>query len=216
MIYPIVAFPVLIHHTMPNPTKISLYLIFALVAGLAMTACQAINQMQNFAKCSFRRQDMGKFNVAGIDVSGRRSLSDFGFADIATLGQAWGKPEFPLKYVVNVEVKNPNTQLASLVRLDWIAEVDGKDLVSGNVNDRVEVAPNGGTAIMPVNVSLDLKKLFASQERTAALSFLLDASSKGNDNDRIALKIKPYIRIAGLDIPYPGYLAIKKEFNSTN
>ncbi len=201
---------------MLRSTRIFRYLLLVLSVELSMTACQAINQMQSFANCSFRRQDVGKFNVAGINLEGRKSLSDFGFADIATLGQAWANPEFPLNFVINVEAKNPNTQLASMIRMDWVAEVDGKDIVSGNVNQRVEVAPNGGTAIIPVNVGLDLKKLFAGSERSGALNFLLDATAKGNDNNRIALKIRPYIRIAGLDIPYPGYLTIKKEFNSTN
>jgi hypothetical protein len=183
-----------------------------LLAWAALSACQTINQMKNFANCSFRRQDMGKFNVAGIDLGTRRTLADFGIADLATLGRAWGQPEFPITFMVNVEAKNPNPQVASMIRMDWIAAVDGKDLVSGTLNERVEVAANGGTALVPLQVNLDLKKLFAGQERNAALGFLLDAAAKGNDNTRIAFKIKPYVRIAGIDIPYPGYLTIKKDF----
>jgi hypothetical protein len=183
-----------------------------LLAWAALGACQTINQMKNFANCSFRRQDVGKFNVAGIDLGNRRSLADFGVADLATLGRAWGQPEFPITFMVNVEAKNPNPQPAAMIRMDWIAAVDGKDLVSGTLNERVDVAANGGTALVPLQVKLDLKKLFAGQERNAALGFLFDAAAKGNDNTRLALKIKPYVRVAGVDIPYPGYLTIKKDF----
>jgi hypothetical protein len=41
---------------------------------------------------------------------------------------------------------------------------------------------------------------------------LFDSATKGNESTRIGLKIKPYVRIANIDVPYPGFITIKKDF----
>ncbi len=182
------------------------------LAGI-FTACQSIRQMRNFTQCAFRLQGLSKFTAAGIDFSEKRGLTDFNFTDAAKLTSALGgNNPFVFSFLANVEVKNPNSEPAAVTRLDWILAVDGKDVIDGAVNTPVQVAPDGGLATMPVAVHLDLKKIFANEGRDALLGFAFDTATKGNNSTRVALKVKPYINIAGFAIPYPGYITIKKDF----
>lgn len=193
--------------------RISASVAAILVLLTGFFACQSLKQMRNFAQCAFRLQGLSRFSAAGIDFSGKRSLTDFSITDAARITSALsGNNPFVFSFVANVEVKNPNPQPASLTQLDWILAIDGRDVLNGAVNNRVQVAPDGGLATMPVSVSLDLKKIFAEQGRDALLGFAFDTVTQGNNSTRIALKIRPYMNIAGFAIPYPGYITVKKDF----
>jgi hypothetical protein len=197
---------------MRNKDLVKIFFLAIALAG-SFTACQSIRQMRNFSQCAFRLQGLSKFTAAGIDFSEKRSLTDFNFTDAAKLTSALGgNNPFVFSFLANVEVKNPNSEPAAVTRLDWILAVDGKDIIDGAVNTPVQVAPDGGLATMPVAVNLDLKKIFANEGRDALLGFAFDTVAKGNNSTRIALKVKPYINIAGFAIPYPGYITVKKDF----
>ncbi|MCS7018718.1 MAG: LEA type 2 family protein [Cytophagales bacterium] len=192
--------------------RIVLQLAIWLMAVAFFAACQSLRQMQNFARCAFRLESLSRFTAAGIDFSGKRSLSDFNFTDAAKITAALsGNNPFIFSFLANVEVKNPNAEAASVTQLDWILAIDGKDILQGAVNTPVQVAPNG-MAIMPVSVSLDLKKIFAGENRDAWLGFAFDTVTKGNNSTRITLKVRPYVNIMGFSVPYPGYMAIGKDF----
>lgn len=193
----------------------SVIVVFALIilAAVFGYGCQSLRQIRNFTQCAFRLESMSRFTAAGVDFSGKHSLSDFNFSDAAKITAALsGNNPFIFGFTANVEVKNPNPEPASVTRLDWILAVDGKDLLEGAIDTPVRVAPNGGVAVMPVSINLDLKKIFADQGRDALLAFAFDTVTKGNNSTRVALKVKPYVDIAGFLVPYPGYIAVKKDF----
>jgi hypothetical protein len=193
--------------------KLTLTWLLIIALASSFTACWSIRQMRNFAQCSFRLQGLNKFTAAGIDFSDKRSLTDFNFTDAAKITSALaGSNPFVFSFLAYVEVKNPNAEPAAITQLDWILAIDGKDVVNGAVNTPVQVASNGGIATMPVAVSLDLKKIFAEQGHDALLGFAFDTATKGSYSTRIALKVKPYINIAGFAVPYPGYITIKQAF----
>ncbi|WP_448518095.1 hypothetical protein [Rhodoflexus sp.] len=191
---------------------IGISLLLTILLG-GFLACQSIRQMRNFAQCAFRLQDLNQFTAAGIDFSGKRSITDFGLADAARLTSALsGNNPFIFSFIANVEVRNPNPEPASLTQMDWILAIDGREVLNGAVNNRVQVAPNGGLATVPVSVNLDLRRVFADQGRDALLGFAFDTAVSGNNSTRLAFKVRPYMNIAGLIIPYPGYITIKKDF----
>ncbi len=192
-------------------TKIKSLALILLVA-LAFPACQAIQMMQNLLKCDFRLAQVGKVQALGIDMTGKRSFTDFNLLDAGKVIQALTGNQFLLNFVANVEVRNPNTQAAGMNRMDWILMVDNKEVLNGTLNQALNVPANNGTAVMPLNLSIDLKKIFANQGRDETLGLAFDLAGKGNDSNRIMLRVKPYMNIAGAEIPYPGYLNIKKEF----
>lgn len=95
------------------------HLSILILASASMAACQAVKQVRNFAQCVFRLQSLDKFSVAGVDFSGKKSLSDFNFADAAKITAALtGNSPLTFNFVANVEVQNPNPVPASIGQMD--------------------------------------------------------------------------------------------------
>lgn len=188
------------------------YFILAYGLLVILPACQTLQMMQNFAKCEFRLAQLSNVNALGIDMTGKRSFSDFNLLDAGKVVQALAGNQFLLNFVANVEVRNPNAEPAGLNRMDWILMVDNKEVLNGTLNQAVNVPANNGTTIMPLNLSIDLKKIFANQSRDETLSLAFDLAQQGNNTTRLMLRVRPYINIGGAELAYPGYLNIKKDF----
>lgn len=179
--------------------------------GIFLTGCSALQMMQNFLKCDFRLAQVGNVQALGIDMTGKRSFSDFNLLDAGKVIQSLAGNQFMLNFVANVEARNPNAEPAGMNRMDWILMIDNKEVLNGTLNEPMKV-PANGTSTIPLNLSIDLKKIFANQGRDETLGLAFDLAGKGNNSNRIMLRVKPYINIGGAQIAYPGYLNIKKEF----
>lgn len=179
--------------------------------GIFLAGCSALQQMQNFLKCDFRLAQVANIRALGIDMTGKRSFSDFDLLDAGKVIQSLAGNQFMLNFVANIEARNPNAEPAGMNRMDWILMIDNKEVLNGTLNEPMKV-PANSTSTIPLNLSIDLKKIFANQGRDETLGLAFDLAGKGNDSNRIMLRVKPYINIGGAQIAYPGYLNIKKEF----
>jgi hypothetical protein len=188
------------------------YFVFILFLFCALPSCQTLQMMKNFAKCEFRLAQLSNITALGIDMTGKRGFADFSLLDAGKVVQALAGNQFLLNFVSNIEVRNPNAEPAGLTRMDWILVVDNKEILNGSLNQAISVPANNGTALMPLNLSIDLKKIFANQSRDETLSLAFDLAQQGNNTNRLMLRVRPYINIGGAEIPYPGYLNIKKDF----
>lgn len=188
------------------------YFILICLLCVILPACQTLQMMQNFARCEFRLAQLSNINALGIDMTGKRSFSDFSLLDAGKVVQALAGNQFLLNFVANVEVRNPNAEPAGLNRMDWILMVDNKEVLNGTLNQAVSIPANNGTTLMPLNLSIDLKKIFANQGRDETLSLAFDLAQQGNNTTRLMLRVRPYINIGGAELAYPGYLNIKKDF----
>lgn len=134
------------------------YFILICLLCVILPACQTLQMMQNFARCEFRLAQLSNINALGIDMTGKRSFSDFSLLDAGKVVQALAGNQFLLNFVANVEVRNPNAEPAGLNRMDWILMVDNKEVLNGTLNQAVSIPANNGTTLMPLNLSIDLKK----------------------------------------------------------
>jgi len=186
--------------------------IFVIVF-LFLSSCQAIQQGKMFAKCDFRLQSLQSLQVASINIQDINSITQLNMMDAAKLVGAFAQKELPLTLTANLEIKNPNLMTAALNRMDWIMLVDGKEVLTGTSNQRVEVAPEG-TALMPLSVSMDLKKVFEGKGQDEIFGFGWDLSKEKEKSTRFKFKVKPYFSFAGAMIAYPGYIDITDKFVS--
>lgn len=64
-----------------------------------------------------------------------------------------------------VNIDNPNAQSASLMKLDWIAQIDDTELARGTTTDKISVPANAKGVQLPLKIMLDLKEV--SQKKAA-------------------------------------------------
>ena len=186
-------------------------ILLILLPVIFLTSCDILEQVAQVAalqECEFELGNVNNIKVLGIRMENKEDISDFSFSDLAKLTAALSSGSLPLEMDLNVKVVNPNTQTAAMTRMDWKDYVD-----DGVVADRVTIAPNGGSSMVPFRASLDLYEIISGEGLDAAINLAMNLSGRGNKASRLQLKIKPSINVAGRDIQYPGYVTVEQEIS---
>lgn len=120
--------------------------------------------------------------------------------------------ELPLTFNVLLNVDNPNDRQAMMSRMDYSVVLDGREMVSGRLNDSFTI-PASGNIVVPITVQTDLLKLFSGQQADALTNLAFRLA--GNTNSQaveLQVKVRPYIQVGLQQIAYPGFLTLKKTF----
>lgn len=118
----------------------------------------------------------------------------------------------PLEFTVNLEAKNPNPETAAMNRLAWILIVDGIEMTRGQLDDRVEIAGNGGVAPLPLRIGLDLRQALSGKSGDALLNLALNIAGEGTQPTHVTVKAKPSILVGGQTMELPDYITVSTEF----
>jgi hypothetical protein len=192
-------------------------IIFVLLIVITVSSCSIFNDiggMYNFAKCDFRLKSVENIHLAGVNVQNIANKSQLSPINVAQLIAAVASNQFPLEFVLNMEIKNPNNQKAVMNAMEWILLIDDIEMTKGRLDKRVEIMPNNQIATMPLNFNFDLKKVLSGKSADAIINFGLNLAGAGNSPTRIKLKAKPSMIIGNYSVPYPGYITISQEFGN--
>lgn len=187
------------------------------MVSMLATSCGVLEQaseLSRLSKCEFRLKEVKSPRLAGIDISGVDSYDDLGILDYAAITTAIASKNLPLSFLLNVESKNPNDKLAAMNRMNWILYIDDIEMTKGMVEQRVEIPPNNGTSVIPVNISVNLMEALQGKSGESLLNFGFNLAGSGNRPTRILMKLKPTIYVGSSEIEYPGYINVKTEFTS--
>ncbi len=190
------------------------YFIALLLIAVTLGGCKSMRELKNLTKCQFRIGTVKGITLAGVNIQTVRRFSDLKLTDATKVGAALASGNLPLAMTINLEVKNPNKSLAAMNRMEWIAVIDQYDILNGIVGDRIEVAPNGGVATIPLTVSANLRSVLKTLGKTELLDFGMGLTDQSDRPSRVALKLKPTIMVGKHPLEYPGWLTVKREFTS--
>jgi hypothetical protein len=196
-------------------TEIMKRLAAILVTGLLASGCAFLDQfsqMRTFSHCKFRLAGIENVRLAGVRIDGKSSLKQIDILDAVKIGAALKAGELPLALVLNVEVMNPNTETAAMNRLAWIMLVDEQEIVRGQLDRRVEIAPNGGMAPLPLDIALDLRQVLSGKSGDALLNLAFNVAGEGTHPTHVTLKVKPSILVGEQTLELPDYITISTEF----
>jgi len=191
---------------------------FLVVASLAAAGCAGfspldqLRQMRAFAKCEFRLASVEQTRLAGMLIQGKSALRELAPLDALKLRGALVTGTLPLSFTLNVEAKNPNDEVAAMNRFAWTLFVDGRELVSGVLDRRVEIAPNGAVGTVPLEISVDLRKALSGQRVDAMLNLAFNIAGMGTRPTSLTLKATPTIIIAGQEMEFPDAITVNTEF----
>jgi hypothetical protein len=190
------------------------HLILLFTSVLLFGSCAQLRQMANLRKCEFRIESVNNTQLAGINVENIRRFSDLNIGDVAKVTTAYITGNLPLEFNLNLQVRNPNTSLAALNKFDWIAMIDQTEILAGTSNQRVEVPANGGMAMIPLNIKVNLKEIFEKKSKKEAAEAAFGLADGQKKPIRVALKLKPSIQVGKKAIMYPGWFSVKRGFTS--
>ena len=203
---------------MKRIVKILSATLLSVIFSFFYSGCGVVQQTQkatNLVNCDFRLVSAENIYLAGINISRVRSISDLGFSDAARVMAAVAGNIFLLSFQLNIEGRNPNASPAGLNKLDWILFIDDIQMTSGTLDKAFTIPPNNGTAMIPIQISLDLKQVLKGKSLDAITNFGFNLAGMGNKPTRIKAKLRPTIMIGGYPLTYPGYITISTEYSGS-
>jgi len=194
--------------------KVILALVLALM--LSFPSCDVLRQvqeMQMLAKCEFRIHKVTDINLAGVNVSNIQSLSDVSVLDALLLTNAFLSNQLPLNFNLNLQVKNPNEQSASLNQIEWVLFIDDLQMLEGTINERFMVGP-AETSTLPVQIGFNLAEVLSGERRDKVLDFGLGLADGTGSTTRVMVKLKPSVMVGQRSVMYPGWIEVRNEFTA--
>ncbi len=190
-------------------------LAFLLAGSLVFASCDFLTQLTsqvssvaNLVNCDFNLKNVNNISIAGVNLKNITS-GNLSATDVVKLVAAYQSKQVPLSMDLNINVKNPTNQQASMTAMDWILAIDGTDVANGASNRTYTIKPSTTTTV-PLGVSTDLGQLFSSKGVDALKNF---ASSFSNDgtSSKIGLRIRPSMTVGTTQVPFPNYIKIEKK-----
>ena len=182
-------------------------------SGLALTNCAGVNRQveeaKNFKDCTFALQSVEQATLGGVDVTALRSAADLTLADRARILAAYATGALPLRMRVNLQVTNPNNEVAALNALDYKVLLDGKELATGAITERLEV-PANSTATVTVPVSAEAHQLVRDGGAEALGGFALGLADRDRQPSRITIAVRPSVKFLGATFKKSDYVTVDK------
>lgn len=187
-------------------------ILFALLL-LSLNSCRTFRELKTLSNCDFEFESLDNVILADVALKDAVSFTDIGFSGIRKITSAFKKDEMILSFLLNVKATNPNPKTAALNRIDWIVYLDKLEMTSGSVNNRVEIE-SGGEAIIPINIELDLKKVFAEESLKGITNFVFNLLNSSDEASKMAFKIRPSFMVGKKEITYGNFITIKTKVKS--
>ncbi|MBO0949938.1 hypothetical protein [Fibrella forsythiae] len=190
-----------------------------LVAPLLFSQCGVNRQVQQakmLGKSNYAVRSADNITVAGYDIQefkDIRQLDEVNPLKYPRIAAGLLSKNIPFRANINLEVVNPTNDLAAINQFDYRLLLDGNELATGAVQQRIEIAPGGGKVLVPIPVNTNAYDLVTnSATRNAFVALVRNlAGSTQAISSRITLKIRPTLVIGNKQIKYPGYIDIDKE-----
>ena len=167
-----------------------------------------VASVANLRNCEFNLKNVNNVSVAGVNVK-NLTQGNLSATDVVKLVAAYQTKKVPLAMNVKVDVKNPTTTQAAMTALDWILDIEGKDMASG-VNSQAYTIRPSATTTVPLGVNTDLGDLFSKQGVEKLKSFASSFTNEGTSS-KVGLRVKPSINVAGTQVPFPNYIKLEKK-----
>lgn len=171
------------------------FLIQAAAALLLLSSCATLQQGIDLTSVKFSLDRVSSVRVAGIDLMNVRSVDELNVFQLARATLAVSREQLPLDLTLHLKTENPmiNQVAATLVRMDWTLMLDGRETISGTLNERVTI-PAGEVQIIPLTLRLNMFEYFNERSAVDMLDLALAfAGAGGSIPEGVALKIRPTI-----------------------
>ena len=189
-------------------------LLFFPIFLLLLNSCSVLSELTALKKCEFRLYSIQDPAICGIEMSDRRTLSDFTFLEGQLIAANLLRGTLPFDITINMEVRNPGTTTAAVNSIEWVAYIDDLEVASGLVDRRIEVAPSGGLAIVPLKIHADLIDYMEGDNPKTMMNFALNLVGTSDQPSNLSMKIKPSLLVGGKIVQYPGFFTVTHEFSA--
>lgn len=192
-----------------------IFILILIIPALIIQNCSVIKTFQNVSRLKFKLGTISNVQLTGIQLSNKSTVKDFSAGDLIKLTGAFAKGSLPMSFTLNVNALNPNDGTGGTPRTDlslssfpWKLYIDNKETISGNISTPVAVPGVGETVDFPLQVNIDLYKLFKEKGYDGLLNLALNISELGGSAVDVRLVTQPTVSGPYGSIKYPNELTI--------
>jgi hypothetical protein len=194
---------------------IKLLLPLLLIFALTNISCSVFQTIANISRLKFKLGEVNNFNLGGVNLAGKKSLNDLSIMEALNLTNSFSKGSLPATFTLNVNAVNPNDGTggypqtnATIVSFPWRLMINNKETISGNIGTPFSVPGTGQSAVIPLQINVDLYKFFKDNTYQDIIALAMKLSGSGSTNNSgtasdLALYVKPTVSSPIGDISYP-------------
>jgi hypothetical protein len=188
-------------------------LSFALLLGIALFAfsCGTKSDVDAFKEAKYSLSGINEVKLNGVNVLDKKRPEDFSFGEAAMLFTAFSDNNLSAysSLGLNVELgENSRERSMTVTKLKWQLLLDGKQTLSGLVDEPVELRHGLNTINVRTPVRItdeDGKPGYNNLLRLVTLLSKTDGTSRPN----IELQIKPTIQTSVGPVEAPSFISVR-------
>lgn len=188
------------------------HLILIVLVTLGLSSCVVLQQMAqvaNFANCDFKFASVTDVQMLGININKNMTRDDLTIGQVLLLTNSLINKTLPVSFNVNLDVTNPNSSPASMVKMDYILSLNTREVLNTSSNNNLSVPANASN-IVSIPVSLDLFQVFTGETADAVTNLAFKLAGASSDPVNVQIKVKPYITVGDQQLAYHDYITLNK------
>ena len=177
------------------------------IAFLAFS-CNVADQLAGtyqLTQCKYSFNSISGVSIAGMNMQNPLTLA-------AGLTSAFNSGSLPLSFVLNLDVSNPGVQAALLSGMGYVLEIDGREMTTGFIDQRLQIA-GGQQTVLPINMSFDLKKVLSGESFDAVKNLAFNFAGIGNSSSKVTVRLRPNFLIGNRVVTAPNYIPVSFTLN---
>jgi hypothetical protein len=193
--------------------KILLLCLTAIVISSCGINRQA-QQIKALENCKYRITSADQLTLGGADVKKMFLNGDINLTSLPGLALGLLRKDVPLRARLNLEVKNPTGDDASINEFEYKILINRQELATGFVNQAMNVAAGQSTTV-PVDMEVNVYPFVSNSKVMGEISDFFKSGKNGPEKKGIlTLKIRPSIKVGNTVVKYPGFITVDKEVSS--
>ena len=190
------------------------YVLLLTIVGLCMTnGCQSVKQGSRFLKSEFRLRKVSGLKIGGVDVLSKKSVKELNLQEGLTLVSQIKQRRLVTDLTVDIQVKNPNDEVASLEGFQYVLVIDGKEILNDEIRETLQVGGNQ-QAIFSVTSRFDLVKAAKNTGYDTLLRLALGMVDSKQQPVKFDLYFRPYLRVLNKKVRYPDFIKLSRTYQS--
>jgi len=182
-----------------------------LLLPLFIVGCSTKNDIEAFKEADYDLANVEAVNLNGVSLLNKRDVSDFSFSEASRLFSGISANNLAATSTLGLLVTLPEgskDRTMTVQQLKWQLLVDGKQAVSGLVNEPVQLKDGLNTITVSSLVKLAENNGRVDINQLMEIASLLN--EKGSNRPPISLQIKPTIVTSVGPFEVPAYITVTK------
>lgn len=192
------------------------FILFCFTA-IVISSCginRQTQQIKALEKCIYKITSADQITLGGADVKKMINDQDINLGSLPGLALGLLRKDIPLKARLNLEVKNPTGNDASINQFEYKILINSQELATGFVNQEVNVNA-GQSTIVPVDMEVNVYPFVSNSKVMGEIGDFIKNSKGGPEKKGLlTLKIRPSFKIGNTLVKYPGFITIDKEVSN--